>query len=152
MTQKLSNSAVKKFKFLPTVQVSTKDKMHFFCIFSILLDQTKPIKIYQGQCQQSRTIFISFFPQWQIQKVYLAQQDFKILSQPPNLNLMNREGTAAFIHFLLQNLESQIRFYVLWPTMTEEHFRLLAVLAFYCPLVFLIAPHWTKSWLLVLYL
>ena len=64
--------------------------------------------------------FFSFFPQWQIQKVYLAQQDFKILSQPPTLNLMNWEQKPSFI-FLLQNLESQIRFYVLWPTMTEEH-------------------------------
>ena len=34
---------------------------------------------------------------------------------------MSREGQKPSFIFLLQNLESQIRFYVLWPTMTEEH-------------------------------
>ena len=85
------------FELLPTVIRVNKRQNAFFCSassqFSLL---AKP---NQNNLKMKNS------------KDYLAQQDFEILSQPPNLQ--SHEQRIFYIHFSQKNIESQVRFYVL---------------------------------------
>ena len=61
MTQKVSNTAVKKFKFLPTVQVSTKDKMHFFLHLLNSFGPNQTNQNIQGTMSTITKDFLDFF-------------------------------------------------------------------------------------------
>ena len=61
MTQKVSNSAVKKFKVLPNVQVSTKDKMHFSASSQFFWTKPNQSKYTRDNVNNLERFFFHFF-------------------------------------------------------------------------------------------